>query len=136
MKKLHLATTIIFLIVTFFVASIPAGAEEKLIYTATAPGWSNYIPIDGEWTGLQLKLENGAGGTCKFELYNDYKSFLFRGPTYPTSFNDDKFMTWKNYFTYKNDTLYYKNTTKQVKGLYIKSYVMDGSVTMNYYLTK
>ena len=130
MKKNYLAITFVFLAVTLLFTAAPAAAGEQWISTATATGELTPITITGQWTGLKMKLEKVINASCKFEIYNQWGQYLWRGPT----FSSDYELSWENYFTYKDGKRYYKNTNKEVQELKIKAYISLGSATMHFYL--
>ena len=131
-------------IVLVFMAG-PAAAGSESIYKVRGSGTGWRVSADIELIGgnrdkahgLQMVLKNvkrtGVNPSCKFEIYDTYGSFLWRGPT----FSSDYTMSWNDYFIWKDGKRYYKDEkdpTWTLEGIKIKTLIHNATANMEFFL--
>ena len=146
MKHLQMVTGIVFAGFIIMLAAVPAtagpGGPEQ-VFKAAPTGRSESNPIQmtegyhRRAHGLQMVLKNvtptGVNPYCRFEVYDTYGRFLWRGP----SFSQDWTMSWDHYFITRDGNRYYKDEKDPkwtLEGIKIKASITDATADMTFYL--
>ena len=145
MRYINKITGLVFLgIVLVFMAGPAAeGAESIYKVSGSTNGWRvspNFALIGGrrgKAHGLQMVLKNvkrtGINPSCKFEIYDTYGRFLWRGPT----FSSDYTLSWNDYFIWRDGKRYYKDETDPdwtLEGIKIKALIHRATANMEFFL--